>query len=190
MSAGYFGHTIIKRRVRSSIWRGWHVETSYHLPNMKVLLVTFRLSAKGNLRNELSKQEQWFSNTVESFVERGLTIEDAVMEANFLLKSNSFSRVLSNEIVRAGDVRSTTREVAPPRFGERFLLLILRTREERINIPGDLEEEFKQIAAKHGARYAKLWYYKQVAASAWPMARKAVGWGLLASIGAWIRRYI
>lgn len=78
----------------------------------------------------------------------------------------------------------------PPQLGERILLLVLSTKEERINIPGDLEEEFKQIAAKHGARYAKLWYYKQVAASAWPMARKAVGWGLLASIGAWIRRFI
>lgn len=78
----------------------------------------------------------------------------------------------------------------PPQLGERILLLVLCTKEERVNIPGDLEEEFKQIAAKHGARYAKLWYYKQVAASAWPMVRKAVGWGLLASIGAWIRRYI
>jgi hypothetical protein len=78
---------------------------------------------------------------------------------------------------------------AAPRLGERILLLIL-TKEERINIPGDLEEEYRSIAAKHGARYAKLWYYKQVAASAWPMVRKTVGWGLLASIGAWIRRYI
>lgn len=77
----------------------------------------------------------------------------------------------------------------PPRLGERMLLLIL-TKEERVNIPGDLEEEYRSIAAKHGARYAKLWYYKQVVASAWPMIRKAVGWGLLASIGAWIRRYI
>jgi hypothetical protein len=80
--------------------------------------------------------------------------------------------------------------VVPPQNGERLLLLILRTKEERVNIPGDLEEEYRVIAAKHGTRYAKLWYYKQVAASAWPMVRKAVGWGLLASIGAWIRRII
>jgi len=81
------------------------------------------------------------------------------------------------------------KSAAPPQLGERILLLIL-TKEERVNIPGDLEEECRTIAAKHGARYAKLWYYKQVAASAWPLIRKAVGWGLLASIGAWIRRYI
>lgn len=78
---------------------------------------------------------------------------------------------------------------ASPRIGERILLLIL-TKEERVNIPGDLEEEYRGIAAKHGARYAKLWYYKQVAASAWPMMRKALGWGLLASVGTWIRRLI
>lgn len=78
----------------------------------------------------------------------------------------------------------------PPQFGERILLLILRTKEERANIPGDLEEEFRGIAAKHGARYAKIWYYKQVTASAWPMVRKAVRWGALASVGEWIRRII
>lgn len=76
-----------------------------------------------------------------------------------------------------------------PTFGERLLLLIL-TKDERVNIPGDLEEEYRGIAAKHGERFAKVWYYKQVAASAWPMVRKAVGWGLMASIGAWIRKFI
>ena len=78
----------------------------------------------------------------------------------------------------------------PPKFGERILLLILRTKEERANIPGDLEEEYRKIAAKHGARYAKIWYYKQVSASAWPSIWKTIRWGLLASVGEWIRRVI
>jgi hypothetical protein len=78
----------------------------------------------------------------------------------------------------------------PPQLGERALLLILSTKEERINMVGDLEEEYRRIAAKHGARYANLWYYKQVVGSAWPVSRKALGWGLLTSVGAWIRRYI
>lgn len=78
----------------------------------------------------------------------------------------------------------------PPQLGERILLLVLCTKEERANIPGDLEEEFRGIAGKHGEQYAKLWYYKQVAASAWPMIRKAIRWGLLASVGEWIRRII
>jgi hypothetical protein len=76
----------------------------------------------------------------------------------------------------------------PPSFGERILLLIL-TKEERVNIPGDLEEEFKQITAKHGERYAKLWYYKQVAASAWPLIRKVVKLGLITWVEEWIRRW-
>jgi len=77
----------------------------------------------------------------------------------------------------------------PPQFGERILLLIL-TKEERVNIPGDLEEEYRGIAAKHGVRYAKLWYYKQVVASAWPMIRKVVRWGVLAWVEEWIRRRV
>lgn len=106
------------------------------------------------------------------------------------------SEVKDSNGTNASSIDSLTREssqkskpLLSPQLGERLLLLIL-TKEERVNIPGDLEEEFKQIAAKHGARYAKLWYYKQVAASAWPMIRKAVRWGLLASIGEWVRRII
>jgi hypothetical protein len=79
--------------------------------------------------------------------------------------------------------------VCAPQNGERLLLLIL-TKEERVNIPGDLEEEFKQIATKHGLRYAKLWYYKQVAASAWPMICKMLRWGLLAWVEELIRRRV
>lgn len=77
----------------------------------------------------------------------------------------------------------------PPRLGERLLLLIL-TKEDRINVPGDLEEEFAHIAVKHGDRFAKVWYYKQVAASAWPMSLKAIRWGIFAWMSEWIRRHI
>jgi len=82
-----------------------------------------------------------------------------------------------------------TKSSTPPLLGERLLLLIL-TKEERTNIPGDLAEEFTEIAAKHGERFARVWYYKQVAASAWPLVRRALKWGLLASFGAWLRRLI
>jgi hypothetical protein len=77
-----------------------------------------------------------------------------------------------------------------PRLGERLLLLVLRSKEERNNIPGDLEEEYREIAARHGVRYAKLWYYKQVVSSALPAIRKIVRWGLMVSAWAWIRRLI
>lgn len=77
----------------------------------------------------------------------------------------------------------------PPQFGERILIHLL-TKEECITIPGDLAEEYAEIAARHGERYAKLWYYKQLAASALPLIRKVFRWGLLASVGEWIRRSI
>jgi len=78
---------------------------------------------------------------------------------------------------------------APPRFGERVLLLIL-SREERINIPGDLQEEFACIAAKHGYPYASIWYYKQVGASACPLVLKLVKWGFLVSAWRLISRIL
>lgn len=85
--------------------------------------------------------------------------------------------------------KESNKSYMPPQFGERLLMLIL-TKDERVNIPGDLTEEYLTIAKKHGERYAKLWYYKQVAASAWPMIRKAVGGRLLASFEKWIRQRI
>lgn len=79
--------------------------------------------------------------------------------------------------------------IIPPQLGERILLLIL-SKEERINIPGDLAEEYAEIAEKHGKRFAKVWYYKQVGTSAWPLIWKCLKWGVWTSIGAWIRRII
>ncbi|MDQ3816210.1 MAG: hypothetical protein M3362_00800 [Acidobacteriota bacterium] len=77
----------------------------------------------------------------------------------------------------------------PPQFGERLLLLIL-SKEERANIPGDLAEEYVEIAVKHTEGYARFWYYKQVVASAWPLIRKTLRWGAVMWIGEWIRKYI
>lgn len=64
------------------------------------------------------------------------------------------------------------REIAPdvsdfknvPRFGEQTLLLFL-SKEDRDILIGDLEEEFFQIADKHGVRYARGWYWKQTVCS-------------------------
>lgn len=81
-------------------------------------------------------------------------------------------------------------QLSPPQLGERILLIVLRTKEERLNIPGDLEEEYRGIAAKYGERYARLWYYKQVAASAWPMVRKMIRWGVLTWVAEFVRRRI
>jgi hypothetical protein len=126
---------------------------------------------------------------------------DELVEAirDWKMKEDDERSTLALESVLAASVENidkpqnqTTPSTATisPQLGERLLLLVLRTKEERANIPGDLEEEFKEIAAKHGARFAKLWYYKQVVSSAWPLIQKAIGWGLLTGVGEWFQRHI
>lgn len=99
----------------------------------------------------------------------------------------SFDDTQSNGVITVSTIHSE--KLIPPNRAEQLLLLIL-SKPEREYLVGDLAEEFAEIGAKHGARYAKLWYYKQVAASAWPMVRKAVKWGVWAWVGEWIRRRV
>lgn len=126
--------------------------------------------------------------------EKNYEIAKAYRQRSLFHKRNA-RRVLTqrqafvNKLITLENVHAAA-PLAAPRIGERMLLFVLCTKEERANIPGDLEEEFKQIAAKHGGRFAKVWYYKQVAASAWPLIRKAVKWGVWAWAGEWIRRII
>jgi hypothetical protein len=78
----------------------------------------------------------------------------------------------------------------PPRKAERLLLLLLSRNPSELSIIGDLSEEFFGIASRHGIRFAKIWYWKQVAASAFPFLRVALRSAFLALIGEWIRRRI
>lgn len=77
----------------------------------------------------------------------------------------------------------------PPKRAEQLLLLLL-TKEDRENLIGDLAEEFVDIQAKHGTTFARVWYWKQVTSSAWPLLTKVCRWGLWAAIGEWVRRLI
>lgn len=77
----------------------------------------------------------------------------------------------------------------PPQLGE-FALYMILSKEDREYLIGDLEEEFVKVQAKFGTKKARVWYYKQVLTSAWPMIRKALRFGLLAWIGEWFRRRI
>lgn len=90
---------------------------------------------------------------------------------------------------RAGAL-SPLRPVAPPARAKKLLLLILTREERATNIIGDLAEEHAEIEAEYGIKFANFWYWKQVVASACPLLKKALGWGLLASIWGWIHRLI
>lgn len=91
---------------------------------------------------------------------------------------------------RHASAPSPSRPVAPPARAKKLLLLILTREERAANIIGDLTEEHAEIEAEYGIKFANFWYWKQVAASALPLLKKALGWGLLASIWGWIHRLI
>jgi hypothetical protein len=71
-----------------------------------------------------------------------------------------------------------------------YLLYLLLPRKDRESIIGDLYEEYPLVVKKFGVKKAKLWVYRQVLCSAWPLIQKATKWGLFAWIGEWIRRRI
>ena len=78
----------------------------------------------------------------------------------------------------------------PPQFGEYILYLFL-LKKDRDNVLGDLQEEYSEVLLKFGRTKAKIWYYKQVYTSIWPLLRRALlKWTALIGIGEWIRRLI
>jgi hypothetical protein len=84
---------------------------------------------------------------------------------------------------------SSPTSFAPPQLGEKALLLLL-SKDEREYLLGDLAEEFALYQSKYGNRFAKVWYYKQVISSAWPLLRKYLRWGVFIWVEEWIRRHI
>ena len=70
------------------------------------------------------------------------------------------------------------KKVVPP-LGE-YLLYLFLSRPERITLIGDLTEEFVTVYSKFGDRKARVWYYKQVFTSLWPLTvRFFYRWGFL-----------
>jgi hypothetical protein len=77
----------------------------------------------------------------------------------------------------------------PPTYGERLLYFLL-SKEERKNLIGDLAEEYIELQAKHGLKFARAWYWKQVCGSFFSLAIRAVRWVLYAGVVEWFRRHI
>ena len=98
-----------------------------------------------------------------------------------ILVLNSSSEVLSPP--KADELR-------PPQFGE-YLLYFFLSKKERDNILGDLQEEYSEVFLKFRKTKARIWFYKQVFTSIWPLLRRAVlKWAALGGIGEWIRRIV
>lgn len=68
------------------------------------------------------------------------------------------------------------------------IILLICPQKSREYILGDLAEEYSRIAAKHGIRFGKIWYWKQVATSTWPLLEWLLKLGLSASAWEWVRR--
>lgn len=60
-----------------------------------------------------------------------------------------------------------------PKFGE-FLLYFFLSRTDRVNVIGDLEEDYDSIAVKFGERAARLYFYKQITISLTPFISKFI----------------
>jgi hypothetical protein len=127
--------------------------------------------------------------------EYGARIAEVNQQArrNAVKKPEEFESALAEryaERPRRAGAPSPLWPVAPPTRAKKLLLLILTREERATDIIGDLTEEHAEIEAEYGIKFANFWYWKQVAASAWPLLKKALGWGLLASIWRWIYRLI
>jgi hypothetical protein len=70
-------------------------------------------------------------------------------------------------------VSETKTECRPP-FNAEYLLHFFLRREERDEVIGDLIESYAHILRRFSKRRADIWFYKQVAASLWPLFRRAV----------------
>jgi hypothetical protein len=81
-----------------------------------------------------------------------------------------------------------------PKWGERALLMLLKDKDKREYVTGDLQEEYEDILLRHGVKYANLWYWKQVVPSILSLGSLRFGSSLrriaVVLIGEWIRRKI
>jgi len=70
----------------------------------------------------------------------------------------------------------------PPRSAELIMRLALPSK-TRVALLGDLQEEFEEeMVPRHGAAWAKVWYWKQAAAAVWQLVPfRVMRWGLYAT---------
>ena len=91
--------------------------------------------------------------------------------------------------ISAGKSTHNQDDKEPPKLAE-YLLYFFLSRIERENAVGDLVEEYSQtIIPRFGSRWGRIWFYKQVFTSLWPLARRVIlKWAIFGWVAELIRR--
>ena len=115
-----------------------------------------------------------------------LLVSVAIMAAILVVES-----ILKRLIIYYASRRENASKIAEsPKFAE-YLIYFILSKQDRVNLIGDLEEEYGEVLKKFGRKAASVWYYKQVFTSIRPVVwNRLVRWGAIAWIGDWIRRHI
>lgn len=86
------------------------------------------------------------------------------------------------------EVQSRVPEALPP-FGE-FLLYLFLTRTGRVNVIGDLSEDYAEVSKKFGKKVAIRCFYFQVLRSLWPLLRRFLLRGGIVALAAKVLTWI
>lgn len=175
---------------------GYPYDVYYREPDSdRLVLIEFKTSARSDADRQPNLFEVWTEDVLASVYRfRGVATKDQSNEEKSSQYEEQLKRLLLSNIETGVDFirvphhgTSVTRK--PPKYGERLLYLLL-SKDERKNLIGDLAEEYIELQAKHGLKFARVWYWKQVCGSFFSLAVRAVRWGLYAGIVEWVRRHI
>lgn len=137
---------------------------------LRISGIVYRCADEDNIESIYLKDEDYPSLDAEV---------EGVLEANMSTSHRSFRYTTKS-------VAAPTSQPQLPMWVEQLILLIIPKKTIEYLL-GDLAEEYVEIEAKHGVRFAKFWYWKQVIASVWPFLRKVLGWGLVVTIWEWVQ---
>jgi hypothetical protein len=93
--------------------------------------------------------------------------------SNLLLRGLLIIRNLIKFFMSSAKPKGRNGENTIPRLAK-FLIEIILEKVDRENILGDLEEEYSERIALRGTLKTKLWFYKQVLFSVWPLFHKEI----------------
>lgn len=125
-----------------------YLKTSKIKPQKVVLLIIFAITLMAVGFSFLATQSLWFP----------LAVAIVFLIADVYVLLHVYSNREKKELPKVAD----------------HLLYLVTSEEYRENLVGDLIEEYSELQARFGERYARIWFYRQVIASFWPLFRRAI----------------